>query len=583
MSYSFNGTSSYMARTASLPFTGPSASIALWVKNAVLTGIRTTYVQLLASSAGTNAVRLGHGTTNLGSAEHRTTANGVGLANANSANIMVANTWTHVAGVYSNGSLRSVFVNNVKFSDTTVVGAYSATINTLRLGNHNSSPSDTEWLNGLLAYVGLWNVALTDSDITALQTAAPDVAQSTGLAAYYSFATDKGSSTYADDVGTYNLTNNGATFSSDMPVFGGAATLAGSPTETTTLTGALSTTIKLAGAAVETTTQTAQLSGNKHIVEDMVMEATTTSGLIDIVLAGAVLGFRTFASVLGSGDTCVYLMQAIIAGAPSGQWEQGLGTFNSGTNTLVRSQVISSSNNGLKINFSAGSSLVSLTEGSKLLSNHAIYDNGVSGASITIDWANGPYQQILLTSASPVLNLKNLSMAPRSVLEVIQDTVGGRTPSIPGASFAANSPVVWSTLPNSKDVLEFFYNRASEQIVVFQRVPGHTLQDFVSSGNVGNFTITLPPGYAIDGILFKNPTINAVTGGIKIGTNSGTTDVAASIAIPANADLWVPHNGLSKLYAGAAAPQTYYFQAVTSWNGAQVSAKILAKYTGPLA
>ncbi len=62
------------------------------------------------------------------------------------------------------------------------------------------------------------------------------------------------------------------------------------------------------------------------------------------------------------------------------------------------------------------------------------------------------------------------------------------------------------------------------------------------------FNLSLPAGYAIDGLHFLNSTANAITGGIKIGTSFGATDVDATIAIGANADIWVPGTTLSKLF-----------------------------------
>jgi hypothetical protein len=83
-----------------------------------------------------------------------------------------------------------------------------------------------------------------------------------------------------------------------------------------------------------------------HISADRVKETTTTTGTGAITLAGAVAGFRTFASVMSASDTCYY---AIVGGS---EWEIGLGQFNT---TLTRIAVLSSSNAGSPVNFSAGS------------------------------------------------------------------------------------------------------------------------------------------------------------------------------------------------------------------------------------
>lgn len=96
------------------------------------------------------------------------------------------------------------------------------------------------------------------------------------------------------------------------------------------------------------------------IIEDRVMETSTTTGTGDFSLAGAVAGFRDFDSVMANGDTCYYLIEAVDAnGVPTGDWETGLGTFND-TDTLVRTTVSRSSNSNAAVSFAAGTKRVTL-------------------------------------------------------------------------------------------------------------------------------------------------------------------------------------------------------------------------------
>lgn len=85
------------------------------------------------------------------------------------------------------------------------------------------------------------------------------------------------------------------------------------------------------------------------LVADRVKETTTTTGTGALTLAGAVTNYRTFASVLSTGDTTFY---AIVSQSAS-EWETGLGTY-SAANELTRSTVYASSNSGSAVNFSAG-------------------------------------------------------------------------------------------------------------------------------------------------------------------------------------------------------------------------------------
>lgn len=85
------------------------------------------------------------------------------------------------------------------------------------------------------------------------------------------------------------------------------------------------------------------------VVRDRVNETSTTTGTGTFTLAGAVTGFQTF-SAIGNGNTTYY---AIVLQGGS-QWEVGIGTYTSSGTTLSRTTVLSSSNSGSLVNFSAG-------------------------------------------------------------------------------------------------------------------------------------------------------------------------------------------------------------------------------------
>ena len=83
------------------------------------------------------------------------------------------------------------------------------------------------------------------------------------------------------------------------------------------------------------------------VVKDRVLETSNTNGTGTFTLAGAVNGFQAF-SVIGVGNTTYYA----ITEETNNQWEVGLGTVGSGT--LTRNTVLSSSNNGNKVDFADG-------------------------------------------------------------------------------------------------------------------------------------------------------------------------------------------------------------------------------------
>jgi hypothetical protein len=109
-----------------------------------------------------------------------------------------------------------------------------------------------------------------------------------------------------------------------------------------------------------------------HISEDRVFETSTSTGTGALTLAGAITGYRTFASVLAVSDTCWYAVWGVDGnGTPTGEWEGGLGTY-SATNTLTRTTVLESSNAGAAVSLSAGTKYVALT---LIASRSAQFDN----------------------------------------------------------------------------------------------------------------------------------------------------------------------------------------------------------------
>jgi hypothetical protein len=111
------------------------------------------------------------------------------------------------------------------------------------------------------------------------------------------------------------------------------------------------------------------------VLADRVKETTTTTGTGTITLAGAVTGYQSFAAV-GDGNTTYYS----ISSASGSEWEVGLGTYTSSGTTLARTTVISSSNGGSLVNFSAGSKDVYVTYPAEFSSTAQIGD--VSLASV---------------------------------------------------------------------------------------------------------------------------------------------------------------------------------------------------------
>jgi hypothetical protein len=93
-----------------------------------------------------------------------------------------------------------------------------------------------------------------------------------------------------------------------------------------------------------------------------------------------------------------------------------------------------------------------------------------------------------------------------------------------------------------------------------------------------NGTVQIPANHYIRGIYMLESAGAAVTGGIRIGTSNGGTQVVTAQAVGANAQLRVADASVS-LNAWTA-NQTLFIQTVTSWNGASVTFVFDLQYMG---
>jgi hypothetical protein len=100
------------------------------------------------------------------------------------------------------------------------------------------------------------------------------------------------------------------------------------------------------------------------VLKDRVKETTITVGTSTLVLLGAASGFQSF-SAIGNGNTTYYTIDG------GTEWEVGIGTYTTLGTTLSRDTILSSSNGGSAVNFSAGTKNVFVT----YPADKAIYDD----------------------------------------------------------------------------------------------------------------------------------------------------------------------------------------------------------------
>jgi hypothetical protein len=105
------------------------------------------------------------------------------------------------------------------------------------------------------------------------------------------------------------------------------------------------------------------------VLADRVKETTTTTGTGTVTLLGASTGFQSFAAV-GNANTTYYTITA----QTGTEWEVGIGTYTSSGTTLSRTTVLSSSNGGSLVDFTAGTKDVFVT----YPSSRSVYADGTT-------------------------------------------------------------------------------------------------------------------------------------------------------------------------------------------------------------
>jgi hypothetical protein len=120
------------------------------------------------------------------------------------------------------------------------------------------------------------------------------------------------------------------------------------------------------------------------VINDRVKETTSTIGTSTVTLSGASIGFESFASGIGTGNSTFYCI------AGGSQWEVGIGSLTNVT-TFTRDSVISSSNTSNLVNFSAGTKDVFCT----LPASRALFTD-ISGNAIAL----GTITSATLTNAT---------------------------------------------------------------------------------------------------------------------------------------------------------------------------------------
>jgi hypothetical protein len=128
------------------------------------------------------------------------------------------------------------------------------------------------------------------------------------------------------------------------------------------------------------------------VVKDRVQESASAPGTGTVTLLGAALGFESFSSSIGNGNTTYYC----IADQGGNNWEVGIGTVGAGT--LARTAILSSSNADAIVDFASGTQTVFCTYPAEV----SVYSSNTptSGYVLTAQGVGTPPQWVASSGAS---------------------------------------------------------------------------------------------------------------------------------------------------------------------------------------
>lgn len=155
------------------------------------------------------------------------------------------------------------------------------------------------------------------------------------------------------------------------------------------------------------------------LVDDCIVETSTTAGAGPLTLAGAVLGYITAAAAGAvNGSTGYYVIEDVDAdGVRTGPWETGLGTWGTG-GIWTRTTVHKSSNAGAAVNFSSGGTR-RITLGLTAALFATKQDVLVSGT--TLKTINGVSQLAAGDTVLPTLGANTFTAAQRGAFVTLTD------------------------------------------------------------------------------------------------------------------------------------------------------------------
>jgi hypothetical protein len=168
MAYDFNGGNQYLS-TASAPVTSWPLTMACWFN---VVNVTTQYVLMCVGKLNENERFILQAAGHVAGDPVATNyiESGGTSYRADSTTGFSANTWSHACAVHASASSRTAYLNAGSVGTNTGFATLSNTgINAVLIGaQSNISHPAQSYTSGLIAEVGIWNVALTADEIASL-------------------------------------------------------------------------------------------------------------------------------------------------------------------------------------------------------------------------------------------------------------------------------------------------------------------------------------------------------------------------------------------------------------------------------
>lgn len=145
------------------------------------------------------------------------------------------------------------------------------------------------------------------------------------------------------------------------------------------------------------------------LVADRVRENSVTTGTGTLNLTGSPIGYQTFLSAIGSGNSTYY----VISNPGVNEWEVGIGTVGAGT--LARTTVLASSTGTSLVSFTAGTKDVFVTYPAEV---SVFAGNAVTLTNKTISGSDNTLSNIgngSLTNSSLTIGTTNIALGATSL------------------------------------------------------------------------------------------------------------------------------------------------------------------------